>query len=126
MGFEITDVNFSMDGGKTYTPMSGIIDISDKEIEVPLDTTFYKAKEASFTGTFDMNNELCKLLMKDVMNNPKRYGLYYVTQEQNRKHKKRRINKKWLKRYGTHSVSHFWKEVEFENASNEGIAFTTN
>ena len=129
MGFEIneiTNVSFSTDGGQTYIPVSGAIDISDKEIEVPANTTFYKAKEASFTSTFDMNNELWKLLMKDVINNPNRYELHYVTQEQNRKHKKRRINKKWLKKYGTHPVEHVYKGLEFKNVNNNGINFTNN
>lgn len=40
------------------------------------------------------------MLSVDISNRPDAYVVQYVKLVQARKHKKKRINKKWLKRYG--------------------------
>ena len=44
--------------------------------------------------------EFYKMLGVDMANMPDAYDIQFVKFVQARKHKKRRINKKWLKRYG--------------------------
>lgn len=63
----------------------------------------------SYTITFDINepintDELYKVLGVDTSNVPDAYDIQYVIIVQVRKHKKRRINKKWAKRYGYKQV----------------------
>lgn len=50
--------------------------------------------------TVDIN----KILGLDVAQTPDSYAIQYVKIVQARKHKKKRINKKWLKRYGYKTV----------------------
>lgn len=57
------------------------------------------------TMTFNTDNpidteEFYKILGIDMANMPDAYDIQFVKFVQTRKHKKRRINKKWLKRYG--------------------------
>lgn len=49
--------------------------------------------------------EFFKILGIDMANLPDAYDIQFVKFIQVRKHKKRRINKKWLKRYGYKQVS---------------------
>lgn len=73
--------------------------------------------DLSYTITFDINEpinteELYKVLGVDTSNMPDAYDIQYVKIIQVRKHKKRRINKKWAKRYGYKQVvvdSKGWK-----------------
>lgn len=73
--------------------------------------------DPSYTITFDINEpinteELYKVLGVDTSNMPDAYDIQYVKIVQVRKHKKRRINKKWTKRYGYKQVvvdSKGWK-----------------
>lgn len=63
----------------------------------------------SYTVTFDINEpinteELYKVLGVDTSNVSDAYDIQYVIIVQVRKHKKRRINKKWAKRYGYKQV----------------------
>ena len=44
--------------------------------------------------------ELHKILGIDTSNMPDAYDVQFIKFVQSRKHKKKRINKKWLKRYG--------------------------
>ena len=44
--------------------------------------------------------EFYKILGVDIAKTPDAYDIQFVKFVQARKHKKRRINKKWLKRYG--------------------------
>ena len=61
--------------------------------------------DPTFIITFDINEltnteELYKILGVDTSSMPDAYDIQYVKIVQVRKHKKRRINKKWAKRYG--------------------------
>lgn len=64
--------------------------------------------------TFNVNKpiDLNKVLGLDIAKFPDSYDVQYVKIIQARKHKKKRINKKWLKRYGYKKVminSKGWK-----------------
>lgn len=58
------------------------------------------AMEFTIEGTVDIN----KILGLDIVQMPDSYDIQYVKIVQARKHKKKRINKKWLKRYGYKKV----------------------
>ena len=63
----------------------------------------YKNEEYTMSVDFDKEidaNELHKVLGIDTSNMPDAYDVQFIKFVQARKHKKRRINKKWLKRYG--------------------------
>lgn len=72
--------------------------------------------------------EFFKILGIDMANMPGAYDVQYMGFIQVRKHKKKRINKKWLKRYGYKQVNYKskgWKiksdidgNVKFVNDSN--------
>lgn len=53
----------------------------------------------SFTGTIEKET-LFKVLGVDISKTPDAYKIQVTKPVQRRKHKKKRINKKWLKKYG--------------------------
>lgn len=53
----------------------------------------------SFTGTIEKET-LFKVLGVDISKTPDAYKISVTKPVQRRKHKKKRINKKWLKKYG--------------------------
>lgn len=63
-------------------------------------------QDASVTMEFttDETVEVNKILGLDIAQTPDSYDIQYVKIIQARKHKKKRINKKWLKRYGYKKV----------------------
>lgn len=63
-------------------------------------------KDASITIDFttDEKVDINKILGLDVAQMPDSYDIQYVKIVQARKHKKKRINKKWFKRYGYKKV----------------------
>ena len=68
------------------------------------DINWFKYKNEEYTMSVDFDkeidtNELHKILGIDTSNMPDAYNIQYIKIVQARKHKKRRINKKWLKRY---------------------------
>ena len=75
----------------------------------------YKNEEYTMSVDFDKEidtNELHKILGIDISNMPDAYDIQFIKFVQACKHKKRRINKKWLKRYGYKQIiveSKGWK-----------------
>lgn len=66
----------------------------------------------SFDSKTDNSNELKKIFGVDMSNLPDAYDIQFIKIVQARKHRKKRINKKWLKRYGIKQVlvnSKGWK-----------------
>ena len=63
-------------------------------------------KDASITMDFttDEKVDINKILGLDITQMPDSYDIQYIKIIQARKHKKKRINKKWLKRYGYKKV----------------------
>ena len=82
---------------------------------------FYRGKEASFTMTnASINLDLLQQLCQPQL--PQSYDIIYPKVVQVRKHKKKRINKKWLKRYGykiIHVTSQGWKITTYTDGSFE-------
>ena len=60
---------------------------------------YYPTYEISFTSN-KLTDELKGVLGIDKSNTPDTYNIQFTKAVQARKHKKKRINKKWLKRYG--------------------------
>ena len=84
--------------------------------------------DPSYTITFDINEpinteELYKVLGVDTSNMPDAYDIQYVKIVQVRKHKKRRINKKWAKRYGYKQVVVDSKGWKIKNNTDGSIEF---
>ena len=68
----------------------------------------YKNEEYTMSVGFDKEigiNELHKVLGIDTSNMPDAYDIQFIKFVQARKHKKRRINKKWLKKYGYKQIT---------------------
>ena len=73
--------------------------------------------DPTYTITFNSDEpidteEFYKMLGIDIANMPDAYDIQFIKFVQARKHKKRRINKKWLKRYGYRQIiveSKGWK-----------------
>jgi hypothetical protein len=70
--------------------------------------TLSKSSETTMEFKTDIPIDLYKLLGVDVTQFPDAYDIQYLKAIPVRKHKKKRINKKWLKRYG-------YKEIVVES-----------
>lgn len=87
------------------------------------------AHDPTYTLTFNTDKPISKedfdmFLSVDESNMPDAYDIQYIKFVQARKHKKRRINKKWLKRYGYKQMlieSKGWKIKRDANGSVEFI-----
>lgn len=96
------------------------------------DTVNFKGElmNRELRGTYALNleepldtDELCKILGLDEAKMPDKYDIQVSKVVQCRRHKKKRINKKWAKKYGykqTHVIMKGWKmhsnrngEIEF-------------
>lgn len=85
--------------------------------------------DPTYTMTFNSDEpidteEFYRILGIDTANMPDAYDIQYIKFVQARKHKKRRINKKWLKRYGYKQMivdSKGWKIKRDANGSVEFI-----
>lgn len=98
----------------TDKEITKIEDIEDMEIvdnntglEDEMDIhKFYSKKETAFSLKEPILNVdvLCAAIGVDLSNKPDAYDIQFKKFVQARKHKKRRINKKWLKRYGIKTV----------------------
>ena len=77
----------------------------DSESSAMTFRNFNRDKEITFGfNTNCINTDLFNTLCGDSENNESKTELYFSTMVQNRKHKKKRINKKWAKRYGFREV----------------------
>lgn len=85
-----------------------------------------KNYEATFTGTFDLDLDLFAQICGLDDNSPKGFELYTTKKVQNRKHRKRRINKKWAKRYGFRDVMDQRLDCDITYAENVDGVFTFN
>lgn len=63
---------------------------------------FDPVKECSFSATTSINKDLFRLLcgLSDVGSSCSPFALYSTKRVQVRRHRKKRINKKWAKKYG--------------------------
>lgn len=75
---------------------------------------------AELSGSFTMNPDLFLDLLRVWMDDKTPWTLGQKILVQNRKHKKRRINKKWAKRYGFHEEIESLGKYQIENTNVEG------
>ena len=82
--------------------------------------------EISFNADNPANNALKKILISDRSNLPDACAVQFVEVVRARKHKKKRINKKWEKRYGYKSIVIVaFKDLQIESFTDEDIVFTS-
>ena len=103
MGFE----NFEIDSAYLYNSDGvKLMDVSDAAITTvevddraeKFEESLYFNKEMEFTATTETTPETFNEILKQT--DPHEYTLKYTKYVQARRHHKKRINKKWLKRYG--------------------------
>lgn len=97
--------------GKEFVKIKNIEDMevvdenagTEDEIDI---RKFYSKKETAFSLKEPMLNieMLCETIGIDLSDKPDAYDIQFQKLVQARKHKKRRINKKWLKRYGYKTI----------------------
>lgn len=73
------------------------------------------------TGT---DENLVKILAIDIANMPDAYDVQFIKIVQARKNKKRRINKKWLKRYGYKQMIVESKDWKIKVDADNNVEFT--
>lgn len=83
-----------------------------------------KTCEISFDVDNPDNNDLKKILGVDRSDLPDAYDFQFVKVVQARKHKKKRINKKWEKRYGYKSITVTCKGWQMESFADGDVVFT--
>ena len=93
--FSVESRNYSFD--KDRKALSSFIDLSARSLSIDI-----------FIGAISLTS----LIGIDVANAPDKYKFQLIKVKQARKHKKKRINKKWIKRYGYKQIlvdSKGWK-----------------
>ena len=100
MGFEIDNGYFYDSDGVVLMPISDAVitaaEIDDKAEK--FERSLCCNKEIEFTATVETIPEVFAELVKQA--DPHEYTIKYTKYVQARKHHKKRINKKWLKKYG--------------------------
>ncbi len=100
MGFEIDNGYFYDSDGVVLMPISDAVitaaEIDDKAEK--FERSLCCNKEIEFTATVETIPEVFAELVKQA--DPHEYTIKYTKYVQARRHHKRRINKKWLKKYG--------------------------
>ena len=84
--------------------------------------------DPTYTMTFNSDEpidteEFYRILGIDTANMPDAYDIQFVKFVQARKHKKRRINKKWLKRYGCKQILVESKGWKIKHDTNGNVEF---
>lgn len=80
--------------------------------------------EISFNADNPANNALKKILGVDRSDLPDAYDVQFIKIVQARKHKKKRINKKWEKRYGYKLITVICKGWQMESFADGDVVFT--
>ncbi|WP_288682264.1 hypothetical protein [uncultured Eubacterium sp.] len=100
--------NLTLFNTTTGKELSNLDNVHLNSCEVEKGTQFgnWMRQNTSITMDFttDEKDDFNKILGLDVAQMPDPYDIQYVKIVQARKHKKKRINKKWLKRYGYKKV----------------------
>lgn len=80
--------------------------------------------EISFDADNLANNALKKILGVDKSDLPDAYDVQFIKIVQARKHKKKRINKKWKKKYGYKLITVTCKGWQMESFADGNVVFT--
>lgn len=106
--YDFGDGNLTLFDATTGRELSILDNVHLDSCEVEKGTQFgnWMRQNASITMEFttDETVDTNKILGLDIAQMPDSYDIQYVKIVQARKHKKKRINKKWLKRYGYKKV----------------------
>ena len=108
--FELSDATIEVD---TFSPNQDEI-VSLESINNPYRVANFTCENAMINV-----NLLAKLFMQEK---PNTFDIQYTVMVQARRHRKKRINKKWLKRYGykqQQMISNGWKLGEYNAQTGE-------
>lgn len=116
--FEIRELHIYDAGGQTE--LATVSNIESVDVDVYTEEKYncltgvtdkrLRYKKMEFTMKDNVN--ILQILGVDMSKAPDMYGLSFTTNLPSRRHKKKRINKKWLKRYGyklTTGISCGWR-----------------
>ena len=102
--YDLGGGNLTLFDAATGRELSNLDNVHLDSCEVEKGTQFgnWIRQNASITMKFTTEEtvDTNKILGLDIAQMPDSYDIQYVKVVQARKHKKKRINKKWLKRYG--------------------------
>jgi hypothetical protein len=122
MNFKIDELSnlcfMNMETGLKYNLPNALVEVEDMSPNEKPEVRTFGSCSASFTCDNAVINE--DLLTNCLM--PHTFDLEYSVMKQTRKHRKKRINKKWLKRYGyklQQVTSKGWKMKEFNTQTCE-------
>ena len=95
---------------KDYEYAEPILKLIDKFVDKHGNILTRYVHNPTYEFTFNADKpidteEFYKILGIDIANMPDAYDVQFIKLVQARKHKKRRINKKWLKRYGYKQIT---------------------
>lgn len=126
---------FNTDTGENFGQISNMEDCeveSETKIDYAEDKYGSKIFPCNTTHTYTMTfntdepittEKFCKIIGMDMSNAPDIFDIQFVKYIQVRKHKKRRINKKWLKRYGYKEIVLNSKDWKVKNNADGTIEF---
>lgn len=109
MNFEISDIlnmSIASSDGDSFLQLDNVTELETKITSEQNKQSKPAFKQLGGCCTFEVDNaflnndELKKLVMSDCNNHSYSFESDFKYAIQNRKHKRNRINKKWLKRYG--------------------------
>lgn len=104
-------------------------DGQDYDYNLRQENFFYDDREVTMSIDFDEPVDMDKfysLLGVDVSKMPDSYDIQFLKVVQVRKHKKRRINKKWGKRYGYKTITVTSKGWKIHSGSDGTVEFIKN
>lgn len=106
--YDLGGGNLTLFDATTGRELSNLDNVHLDSCKIEKGTKFgnWMKQNASITMEFttDETVDTNKILGLDIAQMPDSYDIQYVKIVQARKHKKKRINKKWLKRYGYKKV----------------------
>lgn len=128
---------YDVETGEKLTEIKGIDEIqleTNIRYETKYDEDNYSYIDSFNTGSYEMTLDynvtdmsLNKLLgFDEPIKKPDAYDITYTKIVQRRKHKKKRINKKWAKRYGYKPVDVVFKGWEVKLHSDSTFEFKKN
>ncbi len=101
-------------------------DGQDYDFNLRREKFFYDDRDVTMSFDFDKPVDMDKfysLLGVDVSKMPDSYDVQFLKVVQVRKHKKRRINKKWAKRYGYKTITVTSKGWKIHSSSDGTVEF---
>lgn len=94
---EINDMKLMLTDGEIISDINDVYELAEKDIE---SNNFQTNQSISLSVNADYSGDIQEIMQSPDVSDFKITMMSPVGVKQARKHKKKRINKKWLKRYG--------------------------